>query len=128
MYRCVLRALVWALVAFVPQWAQAQVSRLFPREALRGEVVVVDPPVATLNGQPIQLAPGARVRGQDNMLVMSGRMIGQRLVVNFTIDDRGDLKDVWILRDDELARLWPRTPAEAATWRFDPIAQLWTRP
>ena len=83
---------------------------------------------ALLNGQSVQLAPGARIRGQNNMMVMSGQAIGQKLVVNYTADTYGLLMDVWVLRPDELERRWPKTLEDAAKWRFDPQTQTWTKP
>ena len=109
--------------------AAAQVQRQFPQTALRGEIVVVDPPDIVLNGVAARLSPGARIRGQDNLLVMSGAIIGQKWPVHYTVDLSGLVHDVWLLRGDELARRpWPKTAAEAAAWSFDPAAQAWTKP
>ena len=113
-------------VAALPAMAQAQ--RNFPADALRGALVVENPPEITLNGQAARLAPGARIRGQSNMLAMSGSLAGQRLLVNYTFDMNGHVKDVWILTPGEASRKpWPSTPEEAARWEFDAAAQTWTR-
>ena len=125
MFRCVLTA---ALIAATPFVAQAQVQRNFPQNALRGEIVVTNPPEITLNGKASRLAPGSRIKGQNNLLVMSGAAVGQKLVVNYTLDQYGLMSDVWILRKDEIARTWPKTAEEAAKWSFDPVAQTWTKP
>ena len=125
MFRCVLTA---ALIAATPFVAQAQVQRNFPQNALRGEIVVTNPPEITLNGKASRLAPGSRIKGQNNLLVMSGAAVGQKLVVNYTLDQYGLVSDVWILRKDEIARTWPKTAEEAAKWSFDPVAQTWTKP
>jgi len=125
MHRCVLAA---AMAAFVLP-AAAQVQRNFPANALRGELTVAQPPDALLNGRPARLAPGVRIHGQNNMLVVSGAAIGQKLVVHYTLDTLGLVKEVWILRPEEVARRpWPTTPKEAQTWAFDPIAQVWSKP
>lgn len=126
MYRCLALALaLCGLHHAVP----AQVQRNFPATALRGELVVVAPPEITLNGMPARLSPGARIRGQDNMLQMSGAIVGRKLVVNYTTEIGGAVHDVWILRPEEARmRPWPRTAAEAAEWSFDPAAQVWSRP
>lgn len=126
MLRCAVTAL--ALAAALPASAQ-QVQRNFPATALRGELTVVNPPEVVLNGKPARLAPGARIKGGSNLLVMSGAIVGQKLAVNYTIDTYGLVKDVWLLRPDEAARSpWPKTAAEAAAWSFDPVAQTWTKP
>lgn len=133
--RAVLRALAISTLS-LPLWsgllpsdAQAQVQRNFPAKALRGEVTFGEPPKAQLNRQATQLAPGARIRDTNNMMVVSGSLVGQRLVVNYTLDSLGQLHEIWILREEETRRLpWPRTTAEAQSWVFDPVAQTWTKP
>ena len=126
MYRCVLAALT-AVILVAP--AAAQVRRAFPQNAMRGALVMSAPPEITLNGQPARLAPGARIRNQNNMLEMSGALIGQRMLVNYTLENGNLVKDVWILRPEEAAvRPWPTTLQELQTWSFDPAAQVWTKP
>ena len=107
----------------------AQVQRQFPQTALRGLVVFGQPPHVTLNGEPMQLATGARIRATNNMIVLSGSLAGSSGVVHYTIDPLGQIRDMWILRPEELANLpWPGTPSEAQAWSFDATAQRWTRP
>ena len=126
MHRCALTAATLVVCASA---AVAQAPRNFPATALRGEIVVTAPPELLLNRQPARLAPGARIRAMDNMLVMSGAALNQRMLVNYTLDLQGQLLDVWILNPAELARRpWPSTPQEAATWRFNADLQTWSRP
>ena len=126
MHRC---ALIAATLVVCASAAVAQAPRNFPATALRGEIVVTAPPELLLNRQPARLAPGARIRAMDNMLVMSGAAVNQRMLVNYTLDLQGQLLDVWILNPAELARRpWPSTPQEAATWRFNADLQTWSRP
>ena len=123
MLRCAIAAFLAASV--LPAFAQ---QRPFPATALRGQLTVTQPPAVMLNDQPARLAPGARIRGENNLLVLSGTLVNQPLVVNYTIDPYGLLLDVWVLTPAERAKQpWPRTPAEAAAWRFDPNAQTWSR-
>ncbi len=126
MYRCALAGL---LAATLISPVTAQVQRNFPATALRGNLLIGEPPEVTLNGKPARLAPGARIRGQDNMVQMSGTLSGAKLLVHYTVDTYGLVKDVWILRPEEAAvRPWPATPEQAQTWAFDPTAQTWTKP
>ncbi len=129
MYRCLHPFVAVAVVAATLTLpAAAQVQRQFPQNALRGTIVFDTPPQILLNGKPAQLAPGSRIRGQDNLLVMSASLVQTKAFVNFTIDQSGLVKDVWILRREEAAvRPWPTTPEQAQTWQFDPAAQTWTR-
>jgi hypothetical protein len=126
MLRCVCVA---AIAASFSITAPAQTQRNFPANALRGEIAVTQPPDVLLNGQPARLAPGARIRGIDNMLVLSGALAGHRAVVNFTLDTQGLILDMWLLRPDERSKQpWPTSPQQAAAWQFDPVAQTWSRP
>ena len=90
-----------AVVTFSTE-ARAQTAvREFPRAALRGDLVVTAPPEARLDGQADRLSPGARIRDPQNLLVMSGALIGQELVVNYLRDGAGLIHEVWILNADE---------------------------
>lgn len=127
MYRCAISAVAFAAAALsIP--ASAQNHRPFPATALRGELIVVQAPDVTLNGQAARLAPGARIRGENNLMLLSASITGQKLIVHYTIDSYGLLKDLWILNATELANTpWPQTAEQAATWVFDSGAQTWTK-
>ncbi|WP_337878457.1 hypothetical protein [Caldimonas sp.] len=125
MFRCVLIGLTLSAATLVAQ-AQAVVARQFPATALRGEMVFGQPPEVLLNGKPARMVPASRIRGTNNLLVLSGSLIGTKAMVHYTLDTQGFVKDVWILRDDELIKPWPRTAEEASRWQFEPISQTWT--
>ena len=109
--------------------AAAQVQRNFPPNALRGELIVGELPEVAVNGVQGSLAPGARIRGQNNMLQMSGSLVGAKLLVHYTLDTAGQVKDIWILTPEEAAkRPWPRTTRELERWEFDFSAQTWSKP
>ncbi len=126
MNRCVPLALAALVVWSAP--AAAQPSRNFPADALRGEFVITAPPEILLNKQPARLAPGARIRGTDNLLQLSGTLINQRLLVHYTFDTLGLVRDVWVLTPAEAARPWPVTLEQARNWSFNPDAQVWRQP
>ena len=128
MQRCALAAIA-AFVVIVATPVQAQVQRNFPREALRGDLVIGVAPQAVLNGEAVRLAPGARIFGLNNTFELPGTLAGKKARVHYTVDVQGQLRDIWILRPDELANVpWPATREQAAQWRFDSIGQRWTRP
>jgi len=92
-----------ATLALFSTMTQAQgVVRPFPANALRGLMQVTTPPLILLNGQPARLAPGARIKNTNNLIVLSASLVGQQLLVNYVTDPQGLLHEVWIL-----------TPAEA---------------
>lgn len=128
MYRCARMAATAAIVALVAP-ALAQVPRSFPQNALRGVIAIGAAPEIALNGEPARLAPSARIHKADNLLALPAQLLGQRFAVHYTFGIGGLVNEVWILRPEELAKKpWPRTPEEASAWRFDPVAQTWTRP
>lgn len=131
MHRCVSLtvALCAVLIGATTLPAAAQALRPFTAQTLRGELVVTQPPEVLLNRQPARLAPGVRIRGADNLLQLSGALVGQRLAVHYTLDLSGNLLQVWVLTPGELARQpWPGTPQQAASWAFNPDTQTWSRP
>lgn len=129
MYRCasIATLAVAACLAWAP--AHAQSHRPFPPQALRGELQLLQFPEATLNGQPTRLAPGARLRGDTNLLLQPASVMGQKLMVHYTVEQRtGLLQDIWVLNPVELAnKTWPRSAEEAARWSFEPGTQTWTK-
>ncbi len=125
MYRCAVSLVAAATVAFSAA-ALAQVQRNFPQNALRGEVSFLVAPDITLNKKPARLAPGVRIRGTNNMMVVTGEVTGRSFTVNYTAEPSGLLLDVWILRPEEIKVPWPKSAAEAAKLDFDAAAQRWT--
>lgn len=127
--RLVLSSLAAAtLLAALPAQSQALMRR-FPRNALRGEITFGAFPEILLNGRAASLAPGARVKDMGNAMPMPGALVGNKYVVNFTVNGMGLVQDVWILRPDEIRmQPWPRTPVEAQTWAFNEGEQTWTKP
>jgi hypothetical protein len=87
--------------------------RPFPAAALRGEMVVTAPPAITLDGKPDRLSPGSRIRDANNLLVLSGALVNQKVVVNYLRENAGNVHQVWILNPEE-ARL--KRPNSKASW------------
>lgn len=91
-----------ALLISLPLSAQAQSgTRDFPAKALRGTLVVVQPPNVTMDGRETRLSPGARIHNTNNALVRSSSLLNQELVVNYTVDLRDQIHNVWILTEAE---------------------------
>lgn len=119
MKRCTLsfstarRGLLLSLGLLAAGWsatsAQAQgVVRNFPETALRGTMEVGQPPWITMDGVTAQLSPGSRIRSTSNTIVMSGGLVGQKLVVNYVLAPGGLVHDVWLLTEAEAALKRPR--------------------
>jgi hypothetical protein len=111
MNRCFhLLAFCAVLMGFAPVWAQMPTLgsvRPFPAHAERAILQVVQPPTILLNGQPERLSPGSRIRDPNNMLVLSGTLIGQNLLVHYVREPLGLIHEVWILTDAEAQRPTP---------------------
>jgi hypothetical protein len=110
--------LVLATSAALPAGAQTATEfkpavRSFPAAALRGEMVVTAAPAITLDGKADRLTPGARIHGLYNMLLMSGALVNQKLVVNYLREGAGNVHEVWILNSEE-AKL--KRPNSKASW------------
>jgi len=122
-------ALAFAATLTLAAPSFAQQPRNFPATALRGEIAVVQPPEALMNGRPARMSPGVRIRSEDNVMLVTGALVNRRLVVHYTVDISGLISEIWILTPSERARVpWPVTREQAAAWAFDPVAQTWTRP
>lgn len=104
--------------------------RVFPAQALRGELTVTAWPEVRLNDQIVRLAPGARLRGPDNLLRPPASLTGQTLLVHYTVEaTTGLLMEMWVLSAVERENTpWPASAEQARTWRFNPTTQKWSRP
>ena len=92
---------VGALVS-LPHTTLAQSAvRPFPAEAKRGVMEVQNGHSILINGAAERLSPGARIRSVNNMLVLSGQMVGQKVLVNYTRDAQGAVHQVWVLNSLE---------------------------
>jgi hypothetical protein len=93
------------LLSTSPGWlapASAQDAvRQFPAAARRATLEVTTPPNVLLNGLPERLSPGARIKDQNNLLVLSGNLVGQRVIVNYLRDTQGMVHEVWVLNPTE---------------------------
>jgi hypothetical protein len=94
-------------------------GRNFPNGTLRGKFMVVNAPEIQLDGQPERLSPGARILGANRMLVMPASITGQNLLVNYTRDAAGLVREVWILTPDEAKA--KRASAEKPLLNFWPF-------
>ena len=100
---------VGALVSFPHTTLAQSAIRPFPADAKRGVMEVQAGASILINGTATQLSPGARIRGVNNMLVLSGQMIGQKVVVNYTRDTQGSVHQVWVLSSAEARQERPGT-------------------
>ena len=85
--------------------AAGVVTRRAPADVKPARLVVTQPPQVTLDGKPDRLSPGARIRGTNNMMMLSGSVIGQTLPVVYRRDPLGLVHEVWVLTEDEYRKV-----------------------
>jgi hypothetical protein len=102
------RSLALAMAALglgAAAWAQtaALSARFIPANTDQAVMEITTPPNLLLNGKDDRLSPGARIRGTNNMLVMSGMLVSQQLPVRYQREPNGLIHEVWILTPEEAA-------------------------
>ena len=99
--RTLIAILVW-VASFSPGLATAQtLPRQFPAAAKRGLLEGTLPPAVLINGRPERLAPSARIKSVNNLLVMSASLVSASVLVNYMRDPQGQIGEVWILSKEE---------------------------
>ena len=89
-------------LAYSPAPVAAQtLLRPFPPSAKRGTLVVTAPPQVLIDGTSERLSPGARIKGVNNLLVLSASLLGTPVLVNYVRDPQGLIHEVWILSAQE---------------------------
>ncbi len=97
-----LAILMVSIFTLLPGTSKAQpLMRQFPAAAKRGVMEVIAPPEVLINGALARLSPGARIKSINNLIVMSGTLVGQPVLVNYLPDPQGLLHEVWILTEAE---------------------------
>ena len=98
-------ALAGLLLLTSPDVAAQGIIRETPKDVVPARLVVTQPPIITIDGKPDRLSPGSRIRSLNNMLVLSGSVVGQNLPVVYRRDSAGLVHEVWILTPEEYEKL-----------------------
>jgi hypothetical protein len=97
-----MRAALFAIVLLVAGAAAAQL-RTIPADAERAQIRHVQENIVELNGQRALLAPGAQIRDASNRVIVPTALPSAALV-KYRLDDKGQVREVWILTPEEAAR------------------------
>lgn len=81
--------------------------------AKAGVLRIVNPPDVLLDGKPARLSPGSRIRGTNNLMVMSATLVGRDLKVLYTLEPTGLVHEVWIMTMREIIAHTPPKPLPA---------------
>ena len=84
--------------------------RQFPKEAKRGELMVLTAPEIVMDSKPDRMSPAVRIRDINNNLVLSGTLADQTLAVNYLRDNTGLVHSVWVLNAEEVKQKLPGQP------------------
>jgi hypothetical protein len=119
MNRCLLRLALTGCLSFACcGFANAQVDpqRIPPMKsnAVPAVMEVKVPPEITLDGKAERLSPGARIRARNNLLILSGALVGQLLPVRYLRDSSGLVHEVWILTEAEITAVKKAPPVQQA--------------
>ncbi len=98
--------LLLAASALLAAAALAQgIRREAPKDVVLGRLVVTAPPQVTMDGKPDRLSPGSRIRDLNNLVVLSGSIVGKQLPVVYRRDGAGLVHEVWLLTEAEYGKL-----------------------
>ena len=106
-------ALAAALAGMLAAGAAQAQFRSIPAEAKRGELRHLNDMIVEIDGKAVRLAPGARIRDPDN-LIMLPTAIPAGVLIKYTQDAQGMVNQVWILSPTEAARRDPPKPVQPA--------------
>jgi len=83
--------------------AQTAVLRTLPDDAKRGTLSHVRENLVNLDGRQIRLAPGAQIRGANNLIVVPTALPKDSLV-KYQLNGSGELFRAWVLTSEEAAK------------------------
>ena len=101
------RAACLALVS-ASLWAASVIAQTrsvsIPEDAKRGYIRHVKEMAVTVSRRPMQLAAGAIIRDQRNLIIVPASIPREGAWAGFTLDRNGQISRVWLLTPEELAR------------------------
>jgi hypothetical protein len=92
--------------------------RTLPEDAPRGYLTFVQGNVVALDSKEIRLAPGAQIRGANNLLVLP-TALPRNSLVKYQLDGGGNLFRAWILTSQEAAKP-DKNAAATLPWSTSP--------
>ena len=81
-------------------------ARDFPKDAQRGDVSAFAYPEITFGKKIFRLVPATRIHNQQNLLIQPVSFPPKPKVM-YQLDFSGNLKQLWILSEDEVKALGP---------------------
>ncbi len=78
-----------------------------PAETKRGVIRHVEAMAVTVDGKATQLAAGAQIRDQQNLIIVPMSIPRNGAVADYTLNGQGQVFRVWLLTPAEIARRKP---------------------
>ncbi|MEB0139385.1 MULTISPECIES: hypothetical protein [unclassified Undibacterium] len=92
------------VLAAVPVQAQVAHERQFKQNAKLGVLDMSAYPAVTMDGVARRLSPASRIFSVQNLIQLPATISGNALVVAYTVNPYGDLDQIWILTQAEIAK------------------------
>ncbi len=102
--------LALAAGAGAPARAQTALPRAMPENVELGRLRIGVFPEATLDGRPVQLGPGTRIRDESNAIRPPSTIAGERRVA-YQRGSMGEVVQVWLVTDEEWRTIAARIAA-----------------
>lgn len=101
------RFLIGGLLAFAVGVCFAE-ERVFPAQTKRGKLTITAQGDVIIDGKLRNISPSTRVYSEEGLIVPIASVAANKLLINFTLNDFGDVEKIWLLTPDEASRPSPK--------------------
>src|SRR5665647_2792170 len=104
------RRLLYLIGGIILSFANPTLAQMrqIPADTPRGWLRHVQETAIAIDDKPLQLAPGAAIRNQQNMIVVPVSLPGEGALAEYQLDASGQVARVWLLTPEEAAREKPK--------------------
>lgn len=88
-------------------YSVAAYERPFPAHAKRGTMTPAVYPAIIIDDKQRELSPGAQIFNTENTIEMPSSLRGNKIAVNFTENNQGQIHRIWMLSPQEAATPLP---------------------
>ena len=79
-------------------------TRALPADTESGTIRHIQGMTVSIDGKPMQLAPGATIRGQNNLIIVPTALPPGGAAAEYLVDASGQISRVWLVTPEEAAR------------------------
>jgi hypothetical protein len=110
-----LLAVIFALFALNLAHAETA-NRIFPKGIKVGILNGSQVPDIVIDDKARNITPSTRIYGQDNLLVKTGSLPAEKLIVAYRDNEYGDVDRIWILTAEEIVEIKPLLKPKAPVY------------